>query len=99
MVGDGTFGFNAMELDTAARHGVPVVTVVMNNRGWSANWVPLGVRHYERMAGAFDGEGFFVERPEQIAPALDAAFSAGKPSIVNVMLDPAAEYFAGRHLA
>ena len=76
MVGDGSFGFNAMELDTAARHGVPIVTVIMNNQGWSAGWVPLGVRHYERMAAAFDGEGFFVERPEQIGPALDAAFAS-----------------------
>jgi acetolactate synthase I/II/III large subunit len=99
MVGDGSFGFNAMELDTAARHGVPVVTVIMNNRGWSANWIPLGVRHYERMAGAFDGAGFFVERPDEIGPALDAAFASGAPSIINVMVDPAAQYFAGRHLA
>jgi acetolactate synthase-1/2/3 large subunit len=98
MVGDGSFGFNAMELDTAARHDVPIVTVIMNNRGWSAGWVPLGVRHYERMAGAFDGEGFFVERPEEIGPALDAAFASAKPSIVNVMLDPAGEYFPGRYL-
>jgi acetolactate synthase-1/2/3 large subunit len=99
MVGDGSFGFNAMELDTAARHGVPIVTVIMNNRGWSAGWVPLGVRHYERMAAGFDGEGFFVERPDDIGPALDAAFASDAPSIVNVMLDPAAEYFPGRRLA
>ena len=99
MVGDGSFGFNAMELDTAARHGIPIVTVIMNNGGWSAGWVPLGVRHYERMAGAFDGEGFFVERSSEIGAALDAAFASDKPSIVNVMVDPAAEYFAGRHLA
>jgi acetolactate synthase-1/2/3 large subunit len=98
MVGDGSFGFNAMELDTAARHGVPIVTVIMNNQGWSAGWVPLGVRHYEQMAGAFDGRGIFVERPEEIGPALDAAFAAGAPSIVNVMVDPAAEYFSGRAL-
>jgi acetolactate synthase-1/2/3 large subunit len=99
MVGDGSFGFNAMELDTAARHGVPIITVIMNNRGWSGAWVPLGVRHYERMAGAFDGEGFFVEQPDQIGPALDAALASNAPSIVNVMLDPTAEYFPGRHLA
>ena len=79
MVGDGSFGFNTMELDTAARFGLPIVTVIMNNRGWSASWVPLGVRHYERMAGAFDGEGFFVEQPDQIGPALDAAFAATTP--------------------
>jgi len=98
MVGDGSFGFNAMELDTAARHGIPIVTVIMNNCGWSANWVPLGVRHYERMAGAFDGQGFFVNQPDEIGPALDAAFAANTPSIVNVMVDPTAEYFPGRHL-
>ena len=99
MVGDGSFGFNAMELDTAARHDVPIVTVIMNNRGWSAGWVPLGIRHYERMAGAFDGTGVFVETPEEIGPALDAAFASDTPTIVNVMLDPAAEYFPGRRLA
>jgi acetolactate synthase-1/2/3 large subunit len=99
MVGDGSFGFNAMELDTAARHGVPIVTVIMNNRGWSGAWVPLGVRHYERMAGAFDGEGFFVEHPDEIGAALEAAFASDAPSIVNVMLDPTADYFPGRHLA
>jgi acetolactate synthase-1/2/3 large subunit len=98
MVGDGSFGFNAMELDTAARHGVPIVAVVLNNQGWSGGWVPLGVRHYEHMARAFDGEGYFVEAPEEIGPALDAAFASDEPSIVNVMLDPAAEYFPGRHL-
>ena len=98
MVGDGSFGFNAMELDTAARHGVPIVTVIMNNQGWSAGWVPLGLRHYERMAGAFDGPGFLVEEPDEIGPALDAAFASDAPSIVNVMLDPAGEYFPGRHL-
>jgi acetolactate synthase-1/2/3 large subunit len=102
MVGDGSFGFHAMELDTAARHDVPVVAVVMNNRGWSAGWVPLGVRHYERLAEGFDGEGFYVEHTDQLGAALDAAFAmAGrrKPSIVNVMVDSAAEYFPGRPLA
>jgi acetolactate synthase-1/2/3 large subunit len=99
MVGDGSFGFNCMELDTAARFGVPIVVVVMNNCGWSAAWVPLGVRHYERMAGAFDGQGWFVDRAEEIGPALDGALASGAPAIVNVMLDPAAEYFPGRHLA
>ncbi len=99
MVGDGSFGFNCMELDTAARFGVPIVTVVMNNGGWSASWVPLGVRHYERMAGAFDGRGWFIERAEELGPALDEALASDAPTILNVMVDPAAEYFPGRHLA
>lgn len=100
VVGDGSFGFHATELDTAARHRLPVVTVIMNNGGWSAGWVPLGQRHYERMAGAFEGHGELVEKPDQIGPALDRAFAHGRatgcPSILNVLVDPAPEYFAGR---
>jgi acetolactate synthase-1/2/3 large subunit len=96
VVGDGSFGFHAMELDTAARHDLPIVTVIMNNCGWSAGWVPLGLRHYERMAGAFDGHGELVEKPDQIGPALDAALASKAPSILNVMIDSAPDYFAGR---
>ncbi len=98
LVGDGSFGFHAMELDSAARHAVPLVALILNNGGWSAGWVPLGTRHYERMSPFFEGPGLFVERPEQIGPALDAALASDKPSIVNAMLDPAAEWFAGRWL-
>ncbi len=98
MVGDGSFGFHTMELDTAARFGLPIVAVVMNNRGWSGQWVPLGVRHYERLAPGFDGEGELIERPEQIRPALERALGAGTPYIVNALLAPAAEYFPGRYL-
>jgi acetolactate synthase-1/2/3 large subunit len=98
VVGDGSFGFNAMELDTAARFGLPIVTVIMNNCGWSAGWVPLGVRHYERLAPGFDGEGELVERPEQIRPVLERALAATNPFIVNALVEPAAEYFPGRYL-
>jgi acetolactate synthase-1/2/3 large subunit len=96
MVGDGSFGFHAMELDTAARHDLPIVTVIMNNRGWSADWIPLGVRNYERMAEMWDGVGELVETPDQLGPALDTAFASGAPAIVNVLVDPAAEWFPGR---
>ncbi len=96
MVGDGSFGFHAMELDTAARHDLPIVTVIMNNRGWSAQWIPLGVRNYERMTSMWDGVGELVETPDQLGPALDRAFAADAPAIVNVLVDPAAEWFPGR---
>lgn len=98
MVGDGSFGFHAMELDTAARFGLPIVAVVMNNRGWSAQWIPLGVRHYERLAPGFDADGALVERPDQIRPALERALATGTPSIVNVLVDQSPEYFPGRYL-
>jgi thiamine pyrophosphate-dependent acetolactate synthase large subunit-like protein len=78
------------------------VTVIMNNGGWSATWVPLGLRHYERMAGAFDGYGELVEEPDALGPALDRAFEHGRAtrttSILNVIIDPAPEYFPGRYL-
>jgi acetolactate synthase-1/2/3 large subunit len=102
VVGDGSFGFHAMELDTAARHNLPIVTVIVNNGGWSAGWSPLTGRHYERMASAFDGFGALVEKPEQIADALSQAFEhsrSGAPSILNVLVDPAPEYFPGRFVA
>lgn len=98
VVGDGSFGFHCMELDTAARFGLPIVTVIMNNGGWSAGWIPLGRRPYERMAPAFEGEGQMVERPEQIRPALERAFASGRPSIINAIVEPAPEYFPGRYL-
>ena len=87
-----------MELDTAARFHLPIVTVILNNLGWSGAWVPLGVRHYERLAPGFDGVGEFVERPEQLRPALERALAADTPSIVNVLVEPEPEYFAGRYL-
>jgi acetolactate synthase-1/2/3 large subunit len=99
LVGDGSFGFNTMELDTAARFHLPIVTVILNNLGWSGAWVPLGLRHYERLAPGFDGIGELVERPEQLRPSLERALSSDAPSIVNVLVEPEPEYFAGRVLS
>jgi acetolactate synthase-1/2/3 large subunit len=98
LVGDGSFGFNAMELDTAARFHLPLTTVILNNLGWSGPWVPLGVRHYERLAPGFDGIGELVEEPSQLRPALSRALAFEGPSIVNVLVDPEPEYFPGRYL-
>ena len=33
--GDGAFGFNAMEIDTAIRHGAKIVVIVSNNAAWN----------------------------------------------------------------
>ena len=99
LVGDGSFGFNAMELDTAARFGLPITTVILNNLGWSGQWVPLGVRHYERLAPGFDGIGELVTSPAELRPALERALAFEGPSIVNVLVEPDPEYFPGRYLA
>ena len=95
--GDGSFGINAMEIDTAVRHRIPVVVVISNNGGWTADapWgtpLPkpgrnLGRTRYDRMAMELGAHGEFVEKPNEIRPALERAFASGQPAVVNVMTD------------
>jgi acetolactate synthase-1/2/3 large subunit len=88
--GDGAFGLSAIELDTAARHGLPVVVVVVNNGGWGdvrheqRMWygkdadqgAVLSAMRYDLLAEAVGGHGERVEAPEQVRPALERALKA-----------------------
>jgi thiamine pyrophosphate-dependent acetolactate synthase large subunit-like protein len=91
--GDGSFGLNAMELDTAARHNINVVCVISLNGGWTADperdkpGRELGYTRYDKMAEALGCHGEYVEEPSQIRPALERAFAAGGPALVNVKTD------------
>jgi acetolactate synthase-1/2/3 large subunit len=95
--GDGSFGINAMEIDTAVRHKIPVLVVISNNGGWTANapWgLPLpkpgrnlGFTRYDRVAMELGAHGEFVEKPQDIRPALERASASGKPAVVNVITD------------
>jgi acetolactate synthase-1/2/3 large subunit len=103
--GDGAFGFSAMEFDTLVRHRVPVVCVVGNNGIWALEKHPMqrllgtsllsdlapGTR-YDKVVEVLGGHGELVDRPEEIAPALERAFRSGLPACVNVLCDPDAEY-------
>lgn len=98
--GDGSLGFNFMELDTAVRHRIPVITVVSLNGGWTSDpqklkpGRDLGLTRYHDMAAALGCHAWYVERPEQIRPALDAAKKAirdGLPALINVVTDPDAQ--------
>jgi acetolactate synthase-1/2/3 large subunit len=100
--GDGSFGLNAMEFDTAVRHDLPFVCVVNNDCAWGmikhgqelcygddrVCGSELGVVHYEKMAEALGGYGELVEKDEDIVPAIQRALESGKPACVNVMTDP-----------
>jgi acetolactate synthase-1/2/3 large subunit len=93
--GDGSFGLNAMELDTAVRHRLPVVCVISNNGGWTATdrfkvGRDLGFTRYDLMFGAIGCHAEYVEDPEGIRPALERAASSGRPAVVNVRTDPTA---------
>jgi len=96
--GDGAFGFNGMEIDTAARHGLNVVTVVGNDAAWSidkniqeqfygrtvvADLAPI---RYDVMAEGLGGHGEHVEKAEDLSPALERAFKVNKPAVVNVRI-------------
>ena len=87
------FGLNAMELDTAARHKIPVVTVVSLNGGWTADPEQnkpgrnLGYTRWDKVAMAVGAHGEHVEKPDDIRPALERAWASGKPAVVNVVTD------------
>ncbi|MCA0010707.1 thiamine pyrophosphate-binding protein [Mesorhizobium sp. B292B1B] len=94
--GDGSFGLNAMELDTAARHGLPLLVVISLNGGWTADPTKvkpgrdLGYTRFDKMAESLGCYGEYVERPEDIRPALErgaAAVSKGQTAVINVVTD------------
>jgi acetolactate synthase-1/2/3 large subunit len=94
--GDGSYGINAMEIDTAVRHRIPVLVVVSNNGGWTGDpqgnkpGRNLGNLRYDLMAQAFGAHGELVDKPHEIRPALERAAASGKPAVVNVITDPKA---------
>jgi thiamine pyrophosphate-dependent acetolactate synthase large subunit-like protein len=99
--GDGSFGLNAMELDTAVRHKVPILVVISLNGGWTADpkrdkpGRDLGYTRFDKMAEALGCYGEYVERPEDIRPALERAqgkVDEGLVALVNVKTDYRARY-------
>ena len=82
--GDGSYGINAMEIDTAVRHKIPVLVVISNNGGWTADPKQdkpgrnLGYTRYDKMAQDFGAYGEFVEKPHEIRPALERALGVGQ---------------------
>ncbi len=94
LTGDGAFGFNAMELDTAARNKANVINVISNNGGWTGRVFSnkdtgrfLGFSNYHKMADAFGCYSERVEKPADIRPALERAANAGVPSLLNVIVE------------
>lgn len=107
--GDGSFGLNGFDFETAVRFGLPMVVVVGNDAAWGQIRLPqvamfgeekspatrLAPTRYDRIVEAMGGWGELVERPEEIRPALERAAASGKVACVNVMLDPEAPMRSG----
>ncbi len=94
-MGDGAFGWNGMEYDTAVRHNIPFVGIIGNNAGFTARPTAgqgagrdLGFQRYDKVVEALGGYGELVTKPEEIRPALDRALASNRPALVNVQIDP-----------
>ena len=99
--GDGSFGLNGFEFDTAVRFDLPIVSIVGNDGGWGQIRTPLktmlgqerppatslSFARYDEIVKAMGGYGELVEDPDDIEVALERAFASGKPATINVILD------------
>ncbi|MGH7844540.1 MAG: thiamine pyrophosphate-binding protein, partial [Candidatus Binatia bacterium] len=110
--GDGAFGFNAMEFDTAVRHKLNIVAILGNDAAWGIDrQIQLGLygrpvatdllqTRYDQVVQGLGGYGEFVEQPEDLEPALQRALAAGRPALLNVAvqraISPRAEAAIGR---
>src|SRR5262247_3919597 len=99
--GDGGFLMNAQEIETAVRHGINVVTLVMNNNCWGSEKAyqrayfggryigcDIGNPRYDAFARLFGAEGYYAETPAQVGEAVQAALGCGKPAVVEIPIDP-----------
>jgi acetolactate synthase-1/2/3 large subunit len=101
VTGDGSFGFLPMEFDTAVRHNIPIVAVVLNDRGWGliksmqrklfgdgkSVACDLGLIRYDRLVESLGGFGQFVTNARDIRDALFRALDSGRPSCINVLTE------------
>jgi acetolactate synthase-1/2/3 large subunit len=105
LLGDGAAGFSLMDVDTLVRHNLPVVMVMANNSAWGLEKGPMQMLYgydviadlapgtaYDAVVRALGGAGETVTDPRQVGPAIDRAFAAGVPYLVNVITDVEAVY-------
>lgn len=100
--GDGSFGLNGFEFDTAIRFGLPIVSIVGNDAGWGqirtaqvnimgeerAIATSLAPTQYNKVVEALGGYGEHITDPDEVIPALNRAFESGLPACINVPIDP-----------
>jgi acetolactate synthase-1/2/3 large subunit len=105
LLGDGAAGMSLLDIDTLVRHELPVVIVVGNNGGWGLEKHPMRAIYgydvaadlradtrYDQVAAALGGAGETVRAAADLGPALDRAFAAGVPYLLNVRTDPTDAY-------
>jgi acetolactate synthase-1/2/3 large subunit len=107
--GDGSFGFNGMEFDTAVRFNLPIIGIVGNDAAWGQMMRPQGAIYgwdrlegvllnrtrYDKVVEALGGHGEHVTEPDQLRPAFERAKASGLPALINVEIRQDREYKGG----
>ena len=99
LVGDGGMGIAAPDIETMIHYNLPAVVVVLNNSSWGGNslqgddihpnidWSVGKNNRWDLAFEAFGAHGEYVERSEDLAPAMRRALESGRPAVVNVVAD------------
>ncbi len=113
ITGDSAFQFHISEIETAVRKNLPIVCVINYDAAWGMEHVPAlmafgedqdtevkwGGARFDKIAGAYGAHGEYVERTEEIAPAMERALACGKTAIVQVAVDPKVNAFQAPNFA
>ncbi|HEX7852792.1 MAG TPA: thiamine pyrophosphate-binding protein [Sphingobium sp.] len=104
ITGDSSIMFHISELETAVRKKLPIIVIISSDYAWGlevgvyrramglgsleteAHW-SKGVR-FDEIAKGFGAYGEYVERDEDIAPAIQRALASGKPAFIQIPVDP-----------
>jgi acetolactate synthase-1/2/3 large subunit len=100
LYGDGSFGLNGFEFDTALRFNLPIIAVVANDAQWTQVLQPqvslygraiatkLLPTAYEKVVEGMGCYGFYVKTPEELIKTIKHAKTLNKPTLINVPIDP-----------
>lgn len=100
LMGDGAFGFHALELDTAVRHGLDFICIIGNDLRWNAEYqiqlrqygadrlhgCELADTGYDGLANALGARGQRIEREAELVKAIDQALADRQPTCLNVRI-------------
>lgn len=102
LVGDGGVGYNLLELETAARAGIPTLVIVLNNRSlafeyheqryqWNGQVIPEANDFtdidYAAVARELGAGGRRVTDPADLLPTMREALASGKPWLIDAIVD------------
>ncbi len=98
VVGDGSLGFHVPEIDTSARHNLPITIVVGNNSLWGIDywiqkglynrdvWTKLDQTNYELIAKGFGANGVIADNPADLKKEIQKSLNSNKISLINAIV-------------